>query len=371
MRIGDLPTPSAVVELDKVENNTRWMSERAHALGVRLRPHVKTHKCIEAARMQTRGHFGGITVSTLAEARHFSKGGFEDITWAFPLPVSRVVEACELNASIERLSVVVDHPDAIDALEKEAGRRCEPVRVLLKLDCGYGRAGVAPLDPGAVSLARRLAQARWLHFGGVLTHAGHSYDCRSRESILEVANQERDVAVAFAERLRSDGIEVEDVSVGSTPTMRVVEDLDGVTEIRPGNYVFFDRFQSRIGSCAVEDVAFSVLGSVVGRYPERGTLLLDAGALALSKDEGVVDKEPEFGLLTDPRTGAVWEEGRLMGLSQEHGKVKLEGGGLIPNIGDRLRILPNHSCLAAALHPVFFVVRESEVVETWKPCRGW
>ena len=123
MRIVDLPTPSAVVDLDKVESNTRWMSKRAHQLGVRLRPHVKTHKSIEAAKLQVEGHFGGITVSTLAEANHFAEGGFEDITWAFPLPVSRVAEACELSARIRVFTVVVDHPDTVDALEDEAERR--------------------------------------------------------------------------------------------------------------------------------------------------------------------------------------------------------------------------------------------------------
>jgi len=369
MRIGELSTPSALVDLDKVEHNTRWMSERAHALGVRLRPHVKTHKCLEAARLQVDGHFGGITVSTLAEARYFAEGGFEDITWAFPLPVGRVGEALDFSQTLERFAVVVDHLDTLDALEEGAGRRCASIRVFLKFDCGYGRAGVRSGDPVALELARRMSDSRWMDFRGILAHAGHSYDCRSPEAILRIAEQERNSTVSFAEELRDSGVTVDEVSVGSTPTMRLVEDLEGVTEIRPGNYVFFDLFQSLIGSCEPEEVAFSVLGSVVGRYPERGSIVLDTGALALSKDVGT--GESSFGLLTHPQTGQPWAEGRLVGLSQEHGKVIWEGRGGMPKIGERVRILPNHSCLSAALHPVYHVVRGMDVVDTWRPCRGW
>ncbi|MEE2750730.1 MAG: alanine racemase [Myxococcota bacterium] len=369
MRIGELSTPCALVDLDQVEKNTRWMSERAHELGVRLRPHVKTHKCLEAARLQVDGHFGGITVSTLAEASYFAKGGFQDITWAFPLPVGRVEEALEYSQNLERFSVVVDHVDTVDVLERCAGRRGIPVRVFLKFDCGYGRAGVRLGDPLALTLARRLSDSPWVDFRGVLAHAGHSYDCRSADAILKIAEQERESAVSFAEALRGSGVEVPEVSVGSTPTMRLAEDLEGVTEIRPGNYVFFDWFQSMIGSCQPEEIAFSVLASVVGRYPERGSILLDAGALALSKDVGV--GEGSYGCLANPQDGHLWTGGRLTGLSQEHGKVQWDSVESMPEIGDRVRILPNHSCLSAALHPVFYVVRGMQVVDTWRPCRGW
>ncbi len=371
MHIGDISTPSALVDLDKVEQNTQWMSDRAHALGVRLRPHVKTHKCLEAARLQVNGHFGGITVSTLAEAHHFAEGGFQDITWAFPLPVGRVAEALDFSTTVERFSVVVDHLDALSVLEQEAQRRCGLIRVFLKFDCGYGRAGVKLGDPMALTLARRLSDSRWVDFRGILAHAGHSYDCGSPEAILRIAEQERDQTVSFAEQLRHRGVEVAEVSVGSTPTMRLVDSLEGVTEIRPGNYVFFDLFQAVIGSCVLEEVAFSVLSSVVGRYPDRGAILLDAGALALSKDLGVGKGESSFGLLTHPQTGLAWAEGCLAGLSQEHGKVSWEGVETMPQIGQRIRILPNHSCLSAALHPVYYVLRGTDIVDTWRPCRGW
>jgi len=332
---------------------------------------VKTHKCIEAAQLQVAGHFGGITVSTLAEAHYFAEGGFTDITWAFPLPLGRVVEALELTNQIERFAVVVDHMETLEVLEKEADKRCETVCVYLKLDCGYGRAGVQADDPTAMDLARRLSESPRINFRGILAHAGHSYDCRTPAEILRVAQEERDNAVLFAERLRHDGIAVEEVSVGSTPTMRLVEDLEGVTEIRPGNYVFFDLFQANIGACQIGEIAFSVLSTVVGRYPQRDAIVLDAGALALSKDPGVHPQNPLFGLLTHPETGQAWTEGLLGGLSQEHGKVSWKGAETMPQIGDRLRILPNHSCLSAACHPVYYVLRGMEVVDTWRPCRGW
>lgn len=344
-------------------------------LGARLRPHVKTHKCVEAARLQTRGHFGGITVSTLAEARYFARGGFRDITWAFPLPIPRIPEAAELARSVDRLNLTLDNPAALDALEAFAASRPGPrFPVFLEIDCGDHRAGVDPADPGAVALARRLAGSPAVEFRGILTHAGHSYAARDAEGIRAVAREERDAAVRFASMLRAEGVSVPEVSVGSTPTMSLADNLDGVTEARPGNYVFFDVFQAAIGSCALEDAAFSVLTTVVGSYPSRNRMIVDAGALALSKDAGPrhVAEDAGYGAIFD-LAGARLGELRLVKLSQEHGQIE----GVEPlrfdryPVGSRLRIVPNHSCLAAALYDRYHVVQEGRVVAEWKPVRGW
>jgi D-serine deaminase-like pyridoxal phosphate-dependent protein len=177
---------------------------------------------------------------------------------------------------------------------------------------------------------------------------------------LRVAEQERDVIVRFAERLRADGIEVPEVSVGSTPTMSVAEQLAGVTEMRPGNYVFYDAFQAAIGSCALDHCAFSVLASVIGVYP--GRVVVDAGALALSKDAGT----------GDGGYGVVLGQGafQVASLSQEHGVVRVHADSHT-RVGDQLRIIANHSCLAAACHDAYHVVRGDEVVDVWRPTRGW
>lgn len=365
-----LATPCALVDLDAVERNTSRMAERMARLGVRLRPHVKTHKTIEAAKLQVRGHFGGITVSTLAEARFFADAGFRDITWAFPLPPDRVDDVAALSAKA-RVNVLVDHEDALAAIEARGAR----LPAFLKVDCGDHRAGVDPSKPESVAFAARLARSRHVEFLGLLTHAGHSYECRTVGEIRDVARQERDVVVGFADRLRSKGIEVREVSVGSTPTMAHVERLDGVTETRPGNYVFYDAFQAAIGSCAIEDCAFSVLATVAGNYPAQGKLIVTAGALALSKDAGPrhIDPECGYGVIASADGSVRVPHLRLRDLSQEHGQVYGRNAADIVEfpVGARLRIIPNHSCLAAACHDTYVVVRRGEVVAEWRPVRGW
>ncbi len=374
MNIEELPTPCAVVDLDRLERNCERMGERMRSLGVRLRPHVKTHKCVDAARLQVRGHFGGITVSTLAEASAFAAVGFADITYAVPIAPARVAAAAELAHRVERLTLLLDHEAAAAELEACAAAREMRFRVMLKVDCGYHRAGVDPAADSSVALAARLAASPYLELGGVLTHAGHAYRARDAAEAAAVAAQERDITVAFAEKLRAAGVAVAEVSVGSTPTMCAATDLGGVSEARPGNYAFFDAFQAAIGSCTLDDVAFFVLASVIGSYPARGELLLDAGALALSKDEGPRHVRPDcgFGVLVHPLSRRPRRGLTLHALSQEHGEVRGEPETVAAQpIGAKVLVAPNHSCLAAALHERFFVVCGDQVVDEWRPARGW
>ena len=373
MRIAELPTPAAIVDLGVVERNCVRMAERARDLGVRLRPHVKTHKCIEAARLSVEGHFGGICVATLAEARFFADAGFDDITYAVPISIARLPEAVTLAGEV-RLGLLVDHLDAVNALETEAGRAGSSLDVWLKIDCGYHRAGVLPGTPESHALVVALVNAAHLRFAGLLTHGGHSYGCHDVEGIRAVARQERDAVVGFADELRREGIDVPGVSVGSTPTMSVADDLTGVTEVRPGNYVLYDAFQAAIGSCRLEDAALSVLVSVIGVHGgESARVVTDGGVLALSQDAGArhVDPEAGYGIVADV-DGHPIHGLRLSSLSQEHGLVHGEAGAFEAlRVGDRLRIIANHSCLAAALHDRFEVVRDGQVVDVWRPVRGW
>jgi D-serine deaminase-like pyridoxal phosphate-dependent protein len=374
MQVADLGTPAALVDLDRLERNAVRMAEHARRLGVRLRPHVKTHKTLEAARLQVRGHFGGITVSTLAEAEFFAAGGFPDITYAVPIAPSKLRAAAELAARVDRLSLLVEHPDAGVAVEACARERGQRLSLLLEVDCGGGRSGVDPTREESVALAARLAASPHLEFRGILTHAGQAYRCRDASETRAVAAQERDVVVAFAVRLRAAGVPVEEVSIGSTPTLSIVDHLTGVTEVRPGNYAFFDATQAAIGSCTLEDVAFTVLVGVIGRHPERRELVVDGGALALSKDPGPVHVDPEcgYGVALDAGGGLLsgW---RVVSLSQEHGVLRAPRS-IAPAefpIGSTLRIVPNHSCLAAALFDRYAVLRGGEVVDEWRPVKGW
>ncbi len=374
MRVGDLRTPAALVDLDVLERNAERMGATAARLGVRLRPHVKTHKTLEGARIQVRGQFGGITVSTLAEAAFFAAGGFSDITYAVPVAPAKLAEAADLAVRLDRFNLLVDHPATAAAVEACARERNVVLSVFLKVDCGYHRAGVDPERAESAVLAARLAASPHIDFRGILTHAGQSYRCRTADEVRVVAAHERDVMAAFAGRLRAAGVRVEEVSVGSTPTLAVAADLAGVTEARPGNYAFFDATQAAIGSCTLADAAFSVLLSVIGRHPERRELLLDGGALALSKDPGPVHVEPAcgFGVMCAV-AGEALPGWRVVSLSQEHGLARSARplpAGSFP-IGSLVRIVPNHSCLAAALFERYAVVRGDRVVDEWRPARGW
>ncbi|MDX1661005.1 MAG: alanine racemase [Gemmatimonadota bacterium] len=355
--VHDLPTPALLVDLDVLERNLAAMQRRCDRLGVALRPHVKTHKCVEIGRMQIDAGAGGITVATLEEARAFADAGFDDLVWAFPVIVDRIHEAIEIARS-STLRLLVDSAVAIDALE-DAGH---PFPVRLKVDCGYHRAGVDPGSDSALELARRLHESAVLEFDGVLTHSGHAYHARSTADRAAIADEERDVMVAFAGRLRSEGIEVPTVSVGSTPAMTAAEDLTGVDEARPGNYAYFDATQVALGSCGIGDCALTVLASVVSTSTSGGRSVVDAGALALSKDAGPDGPTASMGALYgDYERKTIRGDARLVSVSQEHGQVDRA-----LDVGERVRILPNHSCLTAACFDTVHAVRGERVAHVWR-----
>ena len=369
----DIKTPSLLLDISRVRRNAARMSEKAHQLGVRLRPHIKTHKCPEVARIQTEGHSGAITVSTIAEARAFAKHGLNDITYAVPIDHGKFDDAIEILKSGVKLNLLTDDAMSAKALDDAAGNAGVSFDVFLKIDCGTHRVGVEPDTPEAIEIPRVLSDAKNLNFAGILTHAGHSYDQKSKDGIIAVAHHERDSMVAHAERLRSDGIEVPIVSVGSTPTMSLVNNLDGVDEIRPGNYIFFDNYQATIGSCSFEDTALTVLAAVIHKDQSRKKLVIDAGAIALSKDRGPVGLDPSCGYghvldLDGNETGM-----RVTGLSQEHGEIEAGEAGAFNKlkVGDRVRVLANHSCLTAAQHSHYNVMENGEIVDRWEIHRGW
>ncbi len=369
MQIADLKTPAFLIDRAKLQQNTRKMIARARERNVGLRPHVKTHKTVEIAGLQVGDGGKAITVSTLAEARFFKEAGYGDITYAFPISRDKFAEAAELTRELSCFHLLVDHYATIAALSTFARARGIRFSVFLKVDPGYHRAGVDPEKKDSVMLARMLHADDAIDFQGILTHGGHSYHCRNREEILEAAVAEREVMTRFAALLESNGVPCPNVSAGSTPTAVVGENWEGITELRPGNYVFFDKYQADIGTCSLDACAATVLATVVSPYPDRNQLLIDAGALALSKDIGadhVIERTTYGAVLGHPDL-------RIISLSQEHGII--EGPAPLPYndfpIGERLRIIPNHSCLAAALFSEYQVIEGDEVTDTWKPVRGW
>lgn len=357
MTLDELPTPSLILDLDVLKRNLKRMAKRLERLDVAVRPHVKTHKCIEIAKLQREAGARGLTVSTLREAADFADAGFTDLTWAFPVILNRLPEIRRIAERVT-LRLLVDTREAIDTLVATGF----DAHVWLKVDCGYHRAGVDPASPIALELAQRLHDSDSLIFDGLLTHAGHGYDTRSREDLLQVADEERQVMVELAERLRHEGVRVHGVSVGSTPTMSVIRNLDGVTEARPGNYAFYDFMQCGLGSCQVSDVALTVLTSVVSAQPGAGHSVIDAGVLSLSRDPGLDWAEPvgygrifrEYAL--DELEPDFW----VTSLSQELGIVNRR-----LRVGQRLRVMPNHSCLVVPNFEHYQVVEGEQVVDRW------
>lgn len=366
-----LPTPSLVVDRARVERNVRRLGTRIAALGARLRPHVKTHKTIEVARLQQAAGMRGITVSTLAEARAFAAHGFDDITYAVPIEPGKFAAVCAMVAGGTRLAVITDDPSVPGPLAGAAQQAGVTVEVYMKVDCGYGRAGVDPRSPAMIELAQRIGERTNLRFAGIVAHAGHSYKARGAAQLLAVARSERDVMVEAAAALASAGVPVPTVSIGSTPTATHIDHLTGIDEVRAGNYCFFDVMQVAIGSCAADDVALSVLAAVVHR--DRGKVILDAGAIALSKDAGIADPD---GVTHYGRVVTLEGEDlglRVTALSQEHGWVDVPDAARLDRltVGTRVRVLANHSCLTAAQFGEYAAVEGTRIVERWVNHRGW
>ena len=359
----DVETPALLLYRDVMERNLKHMADRARRLGVSLRPHIKTHKCLELGRRQVAYGAHGITVSTLFEAEAFVRGGFTDLTWAFPLDPSHVAHVQRIGQAGATVRVILDDLDTAKALAGSG------LHVWLKVDCGYHRAGVDPSSRYGLEVARELGAERGLMFDGILSHSGHAYRTRSTDEAAQIAEQERQVMVWFAELLRKDALPVRGVSVGSTPAMAAVKSLTGVTEARPGNYIFYDRTMVLIGCCEPQDVAVSVLATVVSHQPGASHFVVDAGALSLSKDLGPthVGLEPAFGAVKDH------PELTVASVSQEHGLIRAAASAAIEGkfkVGQQIEIIPNHSCLTEAHFDEYVVIEGGRVMDRWHIERG-
>jgi D-serine deaminase-like pyridoxal phosphate-dependent protein len=402
MQIDQIPTPALLLDADVLEQNLQKMQNLADLNHVALRPHIKTHKCFEIAHQQKLLGAVGITVSTLYEAKVFAADGFDDITWALPLPLSRLPEALELAQQIT-LRLVIDSEEALSAIiracreshfsktESEAKTKTNAkanvkIHIWLKIDCGYHRAGIDPESPLVESLVKKMFVTSGIVFDGILTHAGHSYHAQSVAEIRAIAHQEKSVMIGLAHRLRAlpdlatgRSASTFGISIGSTPTLSLCENgLSGIDEIRPGNYAFYDYTQVALGSCAVKDCALTVLASVVSAQQKAGHCLIDAGALALSKDAGPTHLSSEAGMgrakiFNDYSTHSFYlnSERRVESLSQEVGKIIIPTSKMSTvKVGQKMRLLEHHSCLTAAQFDFYYVCRGNEVIDQWRIWRG-
>lgn len=349
--IHDLETPAVLIDLDRLEANVARMAGKAREAGVGLRPHAKTHKVPEIGRMQMRAGAVGLSFAKTSEAEVFAQHGFEDLFIAYPVvSVSKAERLVALSRRV-RLCVGVDSVEGADILGNVAGSRGATLRVSLKVDCGFHRVGVAPED--AVSIGSRIAAVRGVSLVGVFTHAGQSYHRAAPAEIQQDNFDEAAIIVAAADGLRKAGVAIETVSVGSTPTSRFGFAHRGVTEARPGNYVYLDRTQVGLGTCSFDECAMSILATVVS-VSGRERAVLDSGSKTLALD--MLRPKPDgYGLVLGTAS-------RLSALSEEHGIVAVEQSDAF-RVGQRVRVLPNHACVVSNLHNRVYGVR-GERVET-------
>jgi D-serine deaminase-like pyridoxal phosphate-dependent protein len=379
MQLNDLETPALALDRSKLDRNLARMSAHIRGLGGTLRPHVKTVKSIDVMRRALRNTPGGITVSTLKEAEYFLAHGIRDIIYAVGIAPAKFAHAFSLLRNGAELKVITDNLDAVRQLAQAASAAGVRVPVLIELDVDDHRSGVRPDSQLLLDLGQALNSTSGVTLAGVLTHAGDSYSCRGAEALTRFAERERAGAVGAAQRLRAAGHQVPIVSVGSTPTGTFTRDLSGVTEVRVGVYMFQDLVMAGIGVCSVEDIALSVLVSVIGHQSERGWIITDGGWTALSSDRGTATHSVDqgYGLVCDAAGRVLADDLIVQSTNQEHGILaRRDGGPIDPRrfpVGTLLRVLPNHACATASQHACYHIVDgvAPDVLDRWERFAGW
>ena len=375
--LATVETPCLVLDADRMDRNIARLKAHLAPMGVTLRPHLKTGKSVEVAARLMESPAGPATVSTLREAEQFADAGVRDMIYAVGIAPDKLPRVLALRARGVDLAVILDtveQAEAVAAASRDAGTA---IPALIEIDCDGHRSGVLPGDTAQlVAIGRALADGGELR--GVLTHAGGSYAARTPEELRHYAEIERKSVVDVAEVLRADGHACPVVSVGSTPTAHFATDLTGVTEVRAGVFVFFDLVMHGIGVCAIDDIALSVLGTVIGFQREKGWILIDAGWMAMSRDRGTAKQPVDQGYgVVCTLDGTPYPDLILADANQEHGIITVRpgSGGTLPPlaIGDRVRVLPNHACSTGAQHPAYHVVHgtDPQVAATWQRFGGW
>lgn len=335
MNITDLDTPAVLIDLDKLEQNIQRMAAFAQAQKINLRPHIKTHKIPQIAQMQLRAGAVGITCQKLGEAEVMAANGIDDILITYIIVGALKLERLVQLKKHARVCTVVDSEEAMAPLAaamQQAGLQHE---VMIEINTGQNRCGVLPGEP-ALALVQRLRKHPSLKLRGIFTHEGQAYNFTNWEERERVAMNAAEEMKRTAQLLRDHGFACEVVSVGSTPSALMIGKAAGITEVRPGNYVFYDRVQLKLGSCTEEQLAASVLATVVSR-PAPDRAIIDAGNKTMCTDNaadfnqtiGVVVGHPEL---------------KFNYSSEEHGRLTGPSGAISLQVGERVRLFPNHVC---------------------------
>jgi D-serine deaminase-like pyridoxal phosphate-dependent protein len=368
-----LPTPSLLLDLPRLDRNLARLATHVRGLGVPLRPHVKTAKSVPVIRRALEGQPGGVTVSTLHEAEQCFEAGITDILYAVGIAPQKLRAVAALRLRGAKLTVILDSVAAAEHVRATSFAVGDDIPALIELDSDGHRAGVEPDGAALLAIGRALGPS----LRGVMTHAGESYHCTSADALRAMAERERAAAVRAAQRLRAAGLACPAVSVGSTPTALFAEDLTGVTEVRAGVHMFMDLVMAGLGVCDIDDIALSVLVTVIGHQPAKGWIITDGGWMALSRDRGTSAQAVDqgYGLVCD-LAGRPVDDVVMSGANQEHGILSRRGGGALDParfpLGTRLRILPNHACATAAQFAGYEVLGlERDATVHWPRFNGW
>ena len=357
----ELQTPLVVIDAPALTRNIARMAEAAAQGGKQLRPHGKTHKSGWVARQQVAAGAVGLTCAKPGEAEVFAAEGIDDIRIAYPIAPTYAERVLSLMDGV-RLSTIVDDLSVAQAwsdLMESAGRRLE---VLVKIDVGTHRCGIDPRERDAGAFIESVSRMPGLDLRGLLSHAGHAYAATSAEHVAQIARDEAALMAALSDGCRGRGIQLDEISVGSTPTALVSASLEGITELRPGNYVFHDRTQVGLGVVGWEGCALRIHASVVS-FPSADRLVLDSGSKVLSSDgaRGFPGPATGFGVVLGPDGRP--DDGLLIErLSEEHAVVRVTGDTRL-RIGDRVTVVPNHACVVANLANGYIVADGDQLVE--------
>lgn len=368
-------TPCLLLDAQRFERNVATMNGLVARTGVALRPHMKTAKSIDVGRAIFGSTPGPITVSTLREAEMFAAAGYRDILYAVGISAPKLPRTAALARSGVSISVIVDTVDGATAIARFGEAEGIALPTLIELDTDGQRAGIRPDSAALLEIARILHRAG--AFAGVMSHSGGSYGGGSPAEIAAVAEAERAGLVAAAATIRNAGMAVGIVSAGATPSVVNAASFEGLTEVRAGVYMFHDLVMAGLGVCAIDDIAISVLTTVIGHQPDRNWIIVDAGWTALSRDRGTSRQAVDqgFGLVCDLAGNPV---GDLVveATNQEHGTIGSRSQLPIDfsafPIGQRLRILPNHACATGSQHEAYHLIDPmGRVAAVWPRFNGW
>lgn len=371
-----LGTPALLLDEARMMANISRLKSRLEQLKTRFRPHLKTAKSLEISRRMMTSREGPATVSTLKEAEEFARAGVRDLLYAVGIAPQKLARVTALRAAGVDLQVILDSTEQAQAVATASRDARHAIPALVEIDCDGHRSGVIPQDPRLIEIARILRDGG-AELRGIMTHAGASYDASGPAGLEAAAAHERDTVVACARALRAAGLPCPVVSVGSTPTAHFARDLTGVTEVRAGVFVFFDMMMAKLGVCRIDDIALSVLTTVIGHQARERALIVDAGWMALSRDyDSAADASAHWHGQVCSLQGVPYPDLIVTRTNQEHGVVSVRPGSRARcpelSIGTRLRILPHHACAAAAQHERYHLCNpQNQVVAELPRISGW